>query len=58
MTVLLATHMIDFAEHLSDDVTVLRAGHVAYTGSALAFGHGQGTLESRVLPLIETAGPG
>jgi hypothetical protein len=44
--------MIEFAEHLSDDITVLRAGQVMYSGTIQAFGPANATLESRVLPLI------
>lgn len=52
-TILIATHMLDFAEQLADDITVLRAGHVMYTGPVAALGASSATLESRVLPLIE-----
>jgi len=52
-TILLATHMIDFAQDLCDDVTVLLGGRVQYTGPVATFGNPRATLESRVLALID-----
>ena len=52
-TILLATHMIDFAEGLCDDITVLLAGEVQYTGPVSGLGNGTTTLESKVLALID-----
>ena len=52
-TILLATHMIDFAQDLCDDVTVLLDGRVQYSGAVAAFGNPRDTLESRVLRLID-----
>lgn len=52
-TVLLATHMIDFAHGLCDDITVLLGGGVQYTGPVTGFGDPSATLESRVLALID-----
>jgi ABC-2 type transport system ATP-binding protein len=49
-TVLLSTHILDFAAGLCDDVTMLRSGTVAYTGSvaALLAGPGPEGFEARV----------
>jgi len=52
VTILLATHLIDFAEGLCDDVTVLRGGRVQYTGPVIGL-NGLGSLEARVLSLID-----
>lgn len=52
-TILLATHMIDFAQDLCDDVTVLLDGRVQYSGTVKGFGNPRDTLESRVLRLID-----
>jgi ABC-2 type transport system ATP-binding protein len=57
-TILLATHMIDYAGRLCDDLTILRNGRVQYTGPVASLGHPEEPLESRVLALIDDARTG
>lgn len=46
-TILLATHVLDFAEKLADDITTLAQGSVRFSGSVSAL-PGTGSLEERV----------
>jgi ABC-type multidrug transport system ATPase subunit len=50
--------MLDFAEGLCDDVTVLRQGRVAYSGTIAEFGDPRIPLETRVLAAVDERTPG
>jgi ABC-2 type transport system ATP-binding protein len=56
-TIVVATHMLDFAEGLCDDVTVLRTGRVAYSGAIAEFGDPRLPLETRVLAVVDVERP-